>query len=100
MYPEKESADGISTTVLQKKVTSGQDALDILFDAALQEREIPTPPTTIPDTASQVKEDDVLKIWERCRFVKGGWLAAHEAVFLMDTLVGHTYFCHVGQSDH
>lgn len=90
MYSEKEPIDGISTTVLQKKVTSGHDALDILFDAALQQKELPTTPTT--DTAPQVKEDGVLKIWERCRFVKGGWLAAHEAVFLMDTLVGHAYF--------
>lgn len=90
MHIEKESADGISSTVLQKKVTSGHDALDILFDAALEERGIPAPPTATPNTASHVKEDDVLEVWEHCRFVKGGWLAAHEAVFLMDMLAEHT----------
>lgn len=84
MQSEKESADGISRTVLQKQVTSGHDALDILFDAALKERGIPTPPTATPNTASQIKEDDVLNVWGRCRFAKGGWLTAHEAVFLMD----------------
>lgn len=92
LHSEQEPANGISTSVLQKEVTSGNDALDILFDAAVQERSgLPTPSTiTSIDTTSHPtddSEDAVLKIWEGCRFVKGGWFTAKDAVLLMDSLV-------------
>ncbi|RMJ28351.1 hypothetical protein PHISP_00828 [Aspergillus sp. HF37] len=93
-----EPANGISTIVLQKKVASGKDALDILFDAAVQEKEPPasseatvmdmTPPETSSTYSDSVRQNvsdvDVLRIWRGCRFVKGGWFTAHEAVLLMD----------------
>lgn len=85
LHPEQEPANGISTSVLQKKVTSGHDAFNILFDAAVQERRgLPTPSTI---TGIDTTPTDVLKIWEGCRFVKGGWFTAKDAVLLMDLLV-------------
>ncbi|KAL4795886.1 hypothetical protein BDV19DRAFT_378603 [Aspergillus venezuelensis] len=79
----------ISTTVLEKQVASGNDALDILFDAAAQ---------THTDTHTRVRqtttetvspfdvrsENNVLKIWEGCRFVKMGWFTAEEALLYTD----------------
>ncbi|KAL4920539.1 hypothetical protein BDW62DRAFT_7458 [Aspergillus aurantiobrunneus] len=79
----------ISTTVLQKQVASGNDALDILFDAAVQAgsgaRVRQTPASG--DTASPFDvrwEENVLKIWEGCRFVKMGWFNAEEALLYTD----------------
>lgn len=91
LHSEQEPANGISNSILQKKVTSGHDALDILFDAAVQERGLPTPSTitsidTTPNPTDD-SEDAVLKTWEGCRFVKGGWFTAKDAVLLMDLLV-------------
>lgn len=78
-------ANGISTSVLQKKVASGKDALDILFDTAVQEKEVHTPsgatatsaasPETLPtynESVWHISEADTLRIWRGCRFVKGG----------------------------
>ena len=88
LHSEKESANGISTSVLQKKVASGHDALNILFDAAVQERRgLPTPSTITRIDTTDDSEDAVLKTWEGCRFVKGGWFTAKDAVLLMDLLV-------------
>ena len=94
LHSEQEPANGISTSVLQKKVTSGNDALDILFDAAVQERRgLPTPSTitSIATTPTDDSEDAVLKTWEGCRFVKGGWFTAKDAVLLMDLSVAWFY---------
>jgi hypothetical protein len=78
----------ISTTVLQKQVASGNDALDILFDAAAQangsqaRRNTVSEPTASPfDVRS---EENVLRIWEGCRFVKMGWFTAEEALLYTD----------------
>ncbi|KAL4936011.1 hypothetical protein BDV06DRAFT_216992 [Aspergillus oleicola] len=79
----------ISTTVLQKQVASGNDALDILFDAAAQagsDTRIRARQNTA-ETASPfdvTSEDNVLKIWEGCRFVKMGWFTAEEALLYTD----------------
>ncbi|RJE19227.1 C6 transcription factor [Aspergillus sclerotialis] len=90
----RESLKGISTTVLEKNIASGKDALDILFDAAAQEKETPkSTADTVPSNMllshlqplfNSCSENDVRKIWSGCRFVKGGWLTAHEAVTLID----------------
>ncbi|KAL4988700.1 hypothetical protein BDW68DRAFT_187032 [Aspergillus falconensis] len=83
----------ISTTVLQKQVASGNDALDILFDAAAaaaahggsSARVGHGHATVLEDTSSPFdvrSEDNVLKIWEGCRFVKMGWFTAEEALIL------------------
>lgn len=88
LHSEKESANGISTSVLQKKATSGHDALNILFDAAVQEKKgLPTPSTITRIDTTDNSEDAVLKTWEGCRFVKGGWFTAKDAVLLVDLLV-------------
>ncbi|KAL4803611.1 hypothetical protein BDV18DRAFT_36713 [Aspergillus unguis] len=88
-----EEYGGISTTVLQKQVASGNDALDILFDAAAQVGSNPTSSADTRQTLTTVKttssfdvrsEENVLRIWEGCRFVKMGWFSAEEAVLYMD----------------
>ncbi|KAL4953972.1 hypothetical protein BDW69DRAFT_205481 [Aspergillus filifer] len=79
----------ISTTVLQKQVASANDALDILFDAAahtqldahVRVRQNVTETVSPFDVRS---EDNVLKIWEGCRFVKMGWFTAEEALLYTD----------------
>lgn len=77
--------DGLSTSVLQKVVSNNSDAMDILFEAALQES---TQNTRDPaQTAPELTDADVLRIWNACRFVKMGWFSAHEAMELMDLYV-------------
>ncbi|CAG7935162.1 unnamed protein product [Penicillium salamii] len=74
--------DGLSTSVLQKVVSNNSDAMDILFEAALQES---TQNARDPaQTAPELTDADVLRIWNACRFVKMGWFSAHEAMQLMD----------------
>ncbi|KAL5046084.1 hypothetical protein BDW71DRAFT_214789 [Aspergillus fruticulosus] len=87
----------ISTTVLQKQVASGNDALDILFDAAAHggssARVGHGHATVLEDTSSPFdvrSEDNVLKIWEGCRFVKMGWFTAEEALMYTDW-----FFCNL-----
>ncbi|RHZ44859.1 transcription factor domain-containing protein [Aspergillus thermomutatus] len=90
-------ADGIFNTVLREKVTSGNDALNILFDAAVQQDQAPIVSGTEADKTPQQplfastslkidcsSETDVLKIWSGCRFVKMGWFTAREAVLYVD----------------
>lgn len=89
-------------------VSSGHDALNLLFEAAhhgdgqhpnenqmdppvysgspstLQARSMQTPSASsyrsrVPDPTS-----DVLQVWNACRFVKMGWFSAGEAVYLVD----------------
>ncbi|BCS19370.1 uncharacterized protein APUU_12198S [Aspergillus puulaauensis] len=89
-----EDSGCISTTVLQKQVASGNDALNILFDAAAQAGSgTRAPQTTVSaDTASPFdvrSEENVLKVWEGCRFVKMGWFTAEEALLYTDWLVDH-----------
>ncbi|KAL4998698.1 hypothetical protein BDV10DRAFT_201182 [Aspergillus recurvatus] len=88
-----EDGECISTTVLQKQVASGNDALDILFDAAAathggSSARVGHGHGTAPeDTTSPFdvrSEDNVLKIWEGCRFVKMGWFTAEEALLYTD----------------
>ncbi|KAL2815198.1 hypothetical protein BJX63DRAFT_442159 [Aspergillus granulosus] len=84
----------ISTTVLQKHVASGNDALDILFDAAAQtkgsaadgRRGTASEPATSP---VDVRSEDVVRIWEGCRFVKMGWFTAEEALLYTDWFFRH-----------
>ncbi|KAL3474160.1 hypothetical protein BJX99DRAFT_271890 [Aspergillus californicus] len=88
-----EDGECISTTVLQKQVASGNDALDILFDAAAQAGSslgsgVDARRATVSEaTASPFdvhSEENVLRIWEGCRFVKMGWFTAEEGVMYMD----------------
>ncbi|KAL2837959.1 hypothetical protein BJY01DRAFT_39035 [Aspergillus pseudoustus] len=79
----------ISTTVLQKHVASGNDAFDILFDAAAQTKS--SGPDGRQGTVSEpaaspfhARSENVLAIWEGCRFVKMGWFTAEEALLYTD----------------
>ncbi|CAI7568969.1 unnamed protein product [Penicillium bialowiezense] len=74
--------DGLSTSVLQRVVSNNSDAMNILFEAALQEstHDAPRPAQAAPE----LTDADVLRIWNACRFVKMGWFSAHEAMELVD----------------
>ncbi|CAI6098752.1 unnamed protein product [Clonostachys chloroleuca] len=89
-------------------VTSTNDALDILSDAAGQQHSVagstpsqPQPPsalqnagpTVIPGeysglgftiTALSEADDATLDMWDKCRFVRQGWFTAQEAVTYID----------------
>ena len=90
-------------------VSSENDALNILFEAATRTEPTNTFPSTSEATlrglpsVPQVEESpsslqqstpqlnsigsvdyDILRIWNACRFVKMGWFTAHEAMTLVD----------------
>ena len=76
--------------MLQKVVSNNSDAMNILFEAALQESESNNTTGDARITAlqsTQLTDADVLRIWNACRFVKMGWFSAHEAMKLMDLYV-------------
>jgi hypothetical protein len=95
-------------------VSSGNDALNLLFEAAAHtqddgvqsKRKAPAYGTshkhyqtmpeavaigTSPAAALPVKISDsvtdLLSVWESCRFVKMGWFSAREAITLVDRYV-------------
>ncbi|KAL4973976.1 hypothetical protein BDW66DRAFT_168129 [Aspergillus desertorum] len=87
-----EDGECISTTVLQKQVVSGSDALDILFDAAaahagpgacVRHGQATALHETNPHCDFR-SEHSVLKSWQACRFVKMGWFTAEEALLYVD----------------
>lgn len=74
--------------MLQKVVSNNNDAMNILYEAALLEEgqhladERPVNPgLCIPRS---LNETDALRIWNACRFVKMGWFSSHEAITLVD----------------
>lgn len=83
---------GLPTSMLQKVVSTNNDAMNILFEAALIEeaqsvmhdRSAPESALCIPRS---LNETDALRIWNACRFVKMGWFSSHEAIALVDLLV-------------
>jgi hypothetical protein len=93
----KRPVDGVLNTVLREKVTSGNDALKILFDAAVEQVQAPVLSGAETDETSQqqslpstnlkidcISKTDVLEIWSGCRFVKMGWFTAREALLYVD----------------
>jgi hypothetical protein len=100
--------------MMRTVVASGNDALNILFEAATaQENPADTsseslagPPSSGPNTQDRTPRNydtafdpvtrviypvqlsdasrDTLNVWEACRFVKMGWFTAREAVTLID----------------
>ncbi|CAG8903485.1 unnamed protein product [Penicillium egyptiacum] len=80
--------DGLSTSVLETVVSNNNDAMNILFEAALQESNDPSQNMSTTDNSRSVAPEptnaDVLRIWNACRFVRMGWFSAQEAVVLMD----------------
>lgn len=102
--PVPNADDGLADTVMRTLVSSGNDALRLLFRAAEQrEAESPrhlasisqasqgdftspgnlTSITTEPVQRSQATAE-VLEVWDAFRFVKMGWFTAEEAVTYMD----------------
>lgn len=97
-------AEGLHNSVLHTMVSSENDALNILFDAAARSDPVdaytPASRTSIngftdTEESSQSVESaqlvntnpanfDVLYIWNACRFVKMGWFTAREAMSLVD----------------
>ncbi|KAL5336608.1 hypothetical protein BJX70DRAFT_409806 [Aspergillus crustosus] len=98
-----EEESPLTDPVMSTIFTRPSDALDVLFDAA---RQVPLPGTgfSAPDSFSAhgaggnaVSEsgqlavsalsqpsDDVLDLWDKCRFVRQGWFTAQEAVTYID----------------
>lgn len=74
--------------MLRKVVSNNNDAMDILYEAAVHEDEqaISRAAPHIPQSL-QVNDADSLRIWNACRFVKMGWFSAYEAMYLVDLSV-------------
>lgn len=91
-----EDGECISATVLQKQVVCGNDAMNILFDAAAHAGSSAGvgngQATALDDSKTPFdvgSEDNVLRVWEGCRFVKMGWFTAEEALSYTDWSVGY-----------
>ena len=77
-------------------VSSGNDALRILFQAAAGEagsapidhrdtrQTVPHGSQTAFHSPLYLPHVDVLRVWDACRFVKMGWFSALEAFTLVD----------------
>jgi len=101
------SQAGMTDSVMRTVISSGRDALDVLFTAVEDEQSLrrgpgaqaalpnvtPTPGSTagvgvspaVPRLASlSTPEMDVFRIWNACRFVRMGWLSAFEAITYVD----------------
>jgi hypothetical protein len=98
---------GLTDTVMRTFVSTGNDALNVLFRAAEQRdqesaqgamstprgskraEDCNTTPTAYPmppppESYNPHIEPDILQLWESFRFVKMGWFTPREAVFYMD----------------
>lgn len=104
-----EESNNIQESVLRTMVSSENDALNILFEAATctepanafpstsktaltgfpSVREVEESPISLQQSTPQLSsidsiDYDILRIWNACRFVKMGWFTAHEAMTLAD----------------
>jgi hypothetical protein len=74
--------------MLQKVVSNNNDAMNILYEAAILEEGQHVMDEKPADSASciprSLNETDALRIWNACRFVKMGWFSSHEAITLVD----------------
>lgn len=107
----------LDSSMVRTVVSSGNDALNILFEAATAHENGTNPAgdadnvprreqngrttahegtqprrsmamTNEPERLSNAGKE-VLRIWEACRFVRMGWFTAREAVTYIDLLAGH-----------
>ncbi|KAJ6004593.1 hypothetical protein N7540_012962 [Penicillium herquei] len=81
--------DGLPTFILRKVVSNTNDAMDILYEAAVPEQpqdesENGWAIEAAPQIPRILTDTDALQIWNACRFVKMGWFSAHEAIRLVD----------------
>jgi hypothetical protein len=78
-------------------VSNNNDAMNILFEAALQESNDPSRNISATDNPQSVAPEptnaEVLRIWNACRFVRMGWFSAQEAVVLINLQVIHSIRC-------
>jgi hypothetical protein len=77
---------GLSPSVLQRMVSTNKDALNILFDTAIQEESSNISQTTdnLQSAVPQLTEAYAIRSWNACRFVRMGWFSAAEAMQLVD----------------
>ncbi|PSN73394.1 hypothetical protein BS50DRAFT_616779 [Corynespora cassiicola Philippines] len=91
------TSPSLTDRVVSSMVTGPNDALDILFDAASssagpanRSRNLSLPQVDLPSSFIPVirelsdPQDNVLDLWDRCRFVRQGWFTAQEAVTYVD----------------
>lgn len=100
------STSGLATSVMRTLVTSGNDALNILFEAASRDvntnnnagdeylrNQYPIPWGISPQSFSAHAEVQVsnplpsleaIKVWGECRFVMMGWVTALDALTYID----------------
>lgn len=101
--------DGLADTVMRTVVSSGNDALNLLFRAA-EQRDAQSPQyqtpgshrsrvggdfatpgraSTVPTETVQLShaQPSVLEVWSALRFTRMGWFTAEEAVTYMDLCV-------------
>jgi len=102
LQQDSPSSSGVAESVLRTVVSTGNDALNILFEAASRDRntilDSPCSPVNgvIPQQSRASQPNpinihgipsqnlDVLRVWDTCRFVTMGWLTAKDAVMYMD----------------
>lgn len=77
---------GVGDSVMRTMISSGSDAMDVLFDPvrhgpqASSSEAAQTPLTVrVPCSTSPIHD-----VWNACRFVKQGWFSAEEAIFYVD----------------
>ncbi|PVI08610.1 hypothetical protein DM02DRAFT_510378 [Periconia macrospinosa] len=105
------SQPDLAHSVMRTVVSSGNDALNLLFEAAHHRdaienqeqansqpyetpqsgssaygQDVPTSPFTFKAQPVQMSQPspEILKVWTSCRFVQMGWFSAHEAVTYVD----------------
>ena len=96
------TSPSLTDRVVSSMVTGPNDALDILFDAASssagpvnRSRNLSLPQVDLPSSFIPIirelsdPQDNVLDLWDRCRFVRQGWFTAQEAVTYVDLYVPH-----------
>jgi len=97
--------NGLTDSVMRTVVSSGNDALDLLFVAAHKESEgqhlphlqaeangftpgsnisLGTPMGSNLQSRLPTVSSNVTDVWNACRFVKMGWFSAEEAVLYLD----------------
>ncbi|KAL0931571.1 uncharacterized protein CTRU02_214306 [Colletotrichum truncatum] len=101
---ESDMAGDLNATLMRTLVSNGNDALKLLFQAAIEQKEDETlssvrqnqpvaGDTLTPDNRSSTATDPVefsaaspttLRVWDAFRFTKMGWFSSEEAVTYMD----------------
>jgi len=82
----------LAQSVMKTVVSNGNDALNILFQAAGHEQNRlqaenatdKTTPRTAVSAETSPPGSDIYKLWRSSRFVKMGWLSAEEVVAYID----------------